>query len=147
MILTCESARPEDLDTLFQLNRQLIDTYEDVTAIDYNRVLTWVRKNLEKNLPHFTRIFSDGSLAGYYCLMSSGEKIELDSLFVLPEFQNRGIGTHILKKCQKETPSILFLYVFQKNTRALALYKRLGFQIVKETGTSRYIMEYQKQGC
>ena len=110
-------------------------------AIDYPRVLAWVRQNRERNLPYFVRVLADGALAGYYCLRPAGERRELDSLFVLPAFQNRGIGTEILEKCQKESPTPIFLYVFHKNTRAAALYEKLGFRIVKEIGTSRYIME------
>lgn len=146
-MLTYKAAQQEDIEPLFLLNKQLIEEYEDLDSIDYDRVLNWVHRNLEQNLSHFTRVFWAGKLAGYYCLLPSGEKTELDSLFVLPEFQGRGIGTAILKKCQQEAEGTLFLYAFRKNVRALALYERLGFQIVKEVGATRFIMEYQNQGC
>lgn len=141
MSLTYAPALPEDVETLFQLNKQLIDTYEDLSTIDYPKVLQWVRRNLQQNLPSFRRVLYDGTLAGFYCLTKEEEKTELDSLFVLPSYQNKGIGTAILQKCQAENAP-LFLYVFKRNTRALTLYKRLGFQITQEVGKTRYIMEY-----
>ena len=146
-MLTLEPTGQEDLELLFQLNKQLIDTYEDIESIDYDRVLTWVRKNLEHSLPRFTRVLYNGQTAAFFCLTPVDGKTELDSLFVLSQFQNQGIGTEILRKCQDEVPTPLFLYVFQKNTGAIRLYEKLGFRITQQVGTSRYIMEYQKQGC
>ena len=140
-------AGPEDLELLFQLNKQLIDTYEDTAAIDYDRVLTWVHKNLEQTLPHFTRVLWNEETAGFYALTPVEDKTELDSLFVLSPFQNRGIGTQILRRCMEMTQTPLFLYVFRRNTDAIRLYERLGFRITKEVGQTRYIMEYAKQGC
>lgn len=145
-MLTFSPALPEDAEVLFQLNKQLIDAYEDTRAIDYGKVLAWVKGNIERNLSFFNRVFWDGTLAGYYSLSPSEEKSELDSLFVLPEFQNRGIGTAILQKC-REDASPLFLYVFRKNTGAIRLYERMGFRITKEVGTTRYIMEHKNQDC
>lgn len=145
-MLTFSPALPEDAEILFRLNQELIDAYEDISSIDYPKVLAWVRRNIEEHLPSFTRVYWDGKLAGFYSLSPSGGKWELDSLFVLPPFQNRGIGTAVLQKCQGEM-SPLFLYVFRKNTHAIRLYKKLGFRITKEVGRTRYIMEYENQGC
>lgn len=134
------SAEQRDLPLLFALNKQLIDKYEDVSAIDYDRVLMWIHKNLESHLKDFRRILYQGQLAGFYCL-SDGE---LDSLFVLPEFRGNGIGTRVLRSCQEHSP-YLFLYVFKENDRAIALYRRMGFHITKETGKTRYVMEWKNQ--
>lgn len=146
MTLRFVPAVPADLETLYELNRQLIDAYEDLRPIDYPTVLTWVHRNLEQNLPYFVRVLADGVLVGYYCLRPERESMELDSLFVLPPYQNRGIGTQILKKCLEESDVPVFLYVFRKNTRAMALYKKLGFRIVKEVGKTRCIMEHDPNG-
>lgn len=144
---TFEPARQEDILPLFQLNRELIDKYEDCAAIDYDRVLSWVRNNIAAQLPHFRRVLADGELAGYFCLCPGDDAWELDSLFVFPEFQNRGIGTKIIRHCQAQSEDPLFLYVFKDNTGALRLYKRLGFEIVREARKTAYVMEFKKQDC
>ena len=142
MKLTYSPAQPSDAELLFTLNKALIDTYEDLCTIDYPKVLGWVRRNLEQNIPHFRRVLLDGETVGFYCLTEEDGKTELDSLFVLPPWQGKGIGTAILQKCQNDAAP-LFLYVFKRNVRAIALYKRLGFQITKEVGKTRYIMEFK----
>ena len=142
MTLRFVPAVPADLETLYELNRQLIDAYEDLRPIDYPTVLTWVHRNLEQNLPHFVRVLADGVLVGYYCLRPERESMELDSLFVLPPYQNREISTQILKQCLEESDVAVLLCVFRKNTRAAALYQRMGFRVIKEVGATRWIMEH-----
>ena len=145
MTLTQEKAKEEDLILLFQLNKDLIDRYEDTAAIDYERVLSWLKQNLKDSLPRFRRILADGELAGYYCLIPSEPQWELDSLFVFPPFQSKGIGSHILTQCIQEASGNLFFYVFRANHKAIALYQRMGFSVCKEVGKTRYIMEYHKK--
>jgi len=134
------SAEQRDLPLLFQLNKQLIDDYEDTSSIDYDRVLAWVQKNLEAMRPHFRRILWNGIPAGFFCLHQG----ELDSLFVFPELQGKGIGSEVIRYCQTQSPSVR-LYVFRKNIRAIAFYARMGFRITEEVGTTRYIMEWKNQ--
>ena len=134
------SAEQRDLPLLFQLNKQLIDQYEDVSAIDYEKVLGWVKHNLETILPHFRKVLYNGVPAGFFCLYDG----ELDSLFIFPEFRGKGIGSKVIRYCQSQSPA-LFLYVFRKNTRAIRLYKRMGFYIAKEVGATRYIMKWKNQ--
>ena len=139
-MITYISAEQRDLPLLFALNKQLIDSYEDVSAIDYEKVLAWVQKNLEQMLPHFRKILWNGVPVGFFCLHNG----ELDSLFVFPDFQGMGIGTQVIQVCQSQSSS-LFLYVFRKNQQAIALYTRMGFHVTKEVGTTRYIMEWKNQ--
>ena len=139
-MIAFSSAEQRDLPLLFAMNKTLIDEYEDISAIDYDRVLAWVKKNLEKNLPHFRRIEVNAVTAGFFCLNGG----ELDSLFILPEFRGNGIGSEVIRYCQQTSPA-LFLYVFKRNLRATELYRRLGFTITKDVGRTRCIMEWKNQ--
>ena len=140
MELTFQPAQKEDIDVLFRFNRDLIDRYEDVQDIPYEGVLSWVRRKIEENIHSYTRIYADGHHAGFYRLIPNGEEMELDDLYIFLEFQNRGIGTRILEKCCRESNCPVMLYVFRRNTGALALYRRMGFEIREKIHNSRYIM-------
>ncbi len=141
MQLTYSPATEADIETLFALNKTLIDRYEDVASIDYEKVLGWVRRKICANICQYVRVTADGQCAGYYRFCPAEGKMELDDLYVLPPFQNRGIGTAILQKCIAQTDKPVFLYVFAKNLRAIALYERLGFRIIQTVHSTRYIME------
>ena len=59
----------------------------------------------------------------------------LDHLYILPEFQGKGIGSTLLNKA-KETHSELQLWVFQKNEEARKFYESKGFVLVEKTDGS-----------
>jgi GNAT superfamily N-acetyltransferase len=57
----------------------------------------------------------------------------LEHLNVHPDHQNRGIGTRLIEWAQGISPAGLDLWVFQRNTRARALYARHGWRLVALT--------------
>ena len=140
MELSFQTARQEDAEVLFRFSRDLIDQYEDIQAIPYEGVLTWVRQKIEENIPSYTRIYADGRHAGFYRFIPNGDQMELDDLYIFPEFQNQGIGTRILTKCCRDSDRPVMLYVFSRNTGAWKLYRRMGFEIRETVKNTRYIM-------
>lgn len=136
-----EPATVDDAALIFALNQSLIEQYEDLGRVDYPRVLDWVRRNVAAHVGEYSRMLADGSIAGYFRFHPVGEKMEIDDLHVLPAYRSQGIGTAVIRKCIAETGSPVILYVFIRNTRAVALYERLGFQITQTVWDSRYLME------
>ena len=140
MELSFQSATSQDMDLIFQLNRELIDRYENVQDIPYDDVLAWVRRKIQKHIDSYTRIYAGGVHAGFYRFIAHEENMELDDLYIFPEFQGRGIGSRVIEKCCKETNRPVMLYVFSRNILAWKLYQRLGFEIREKIQDSRYIM-------
>ena len=138
MNLTYAPAAPTDAEAIFDLCRALIDQYEDIASIDYDRVLAWVRRKIEENISEYRRILADGAHAGYFRLCPAEDGWELDDLYVFPEFRSRGIGTAVIRHCCEQ--GSVMLYVFRKNTGALSLYRRLGFREVGTAGETRLIL-------
>ena len=144
MELQFAHAQECDIEKIYAANKELIDTYEDIENIDYEKVLQWVLKKIETNIDEYIAVFLDGKKVGYYHFYPSEGKMELDDLYIFPEFQSKGIGSTIIQRCIEESDSTIFLYVFAKNVRAIALYEKLGFTIVKNIRNTRYIMEREK---
>lgn len=74
-------------------------------------------------------------------------KNEIVTIDVHPKFQNKGLGTNLLKyaifKIKKKGYENVSLEVDKDNTKALKLYKKFGFEIVekyRENYKSRYYM-------
>lgn len=143
MELRFERAGRDDVERIFQLSKQTIDDYENIETIDYEKVLKWVRHKIENNIEEYSCIYCNEEKVGYYRLTQCEEHLfELDDLYIFSAFQNQGIGTEVIRKCCKEVDWPVFLYVFIRNERAVALYKRLGFQIQETVKDSRYIMRF-----
>ncbi|HUL06209.1 MAG TPA: GNAT family N-acetyltransferase [Candidatus Acidoferrum sp.] len=61
----------------------------------------------------------------------------LNTIAVLPNYRSHGVGTKLLSfahsRAQAAGLSALSLIVFEQNTRAVALYERVGFSVVKRS--------------
>ena len=125
--LTYIAAEPKDIPIIYALAKDLIDRYEDVSAIPYENVLNWTLDKITENIAMYKCIVADGIKVGYFHLDSYGVEAELDDLYILPNYRGRGIGTTVIKYCMQLAKKPIFLYVFCKNTGAIRLYERMGF--------------------
>lgn len=135
---TC--CQENDIDTIFLFSKELIDLYEDKNLIDYEKVLNWVRRKIAGNIASYTRVQMDGKIVAYFHLEDQVEQVELDDLYVLPQFRGRGIGKKVLEKVFDITEKPIFLYVFKGNAGAISLYERMGFQVTEDVSPTRCIM-------
>lgn len=141
MNLSYEKATESDIEAIYEFNKYVIDRYENIQNIEYEKVLNWVHRKIETYIDEYQRILFDGELAGYYRFHQDGDKMELDDLYVFPHYRNQQIGTRVIEKCLSETTMPIYLYVFMKNVKAVSLYERLGFKVVETIKDSRYIMQ------
>lgn len=146
MRYTLSPAQTGDIETVFRLNRELIDKHENVGAIDYQAVLRQVRSGIELNINNYMRIMCAEKNAGFVLVEKHPDRTELDDLFLFPEFQNKGIGTAIIQDVLNSSDKPVFLFVFIGNVGAVRLYKRLGFKIVETVHGTRYRMRYDRSG-
>ena len=77
--LMSRPAGPEDEEAIFQLNRALIDRYESVETIPYEKVLDWVRREIRNHLGEYRALFWQGEKTGYYRFHQQGAEMELKS--------------------------------------------------------------------
>ena len=142
MELTFRKAENEDAERIFQFNKELILQYETLEEINLDYVLSWVQKKISSRIDEYTVICAEGRKAGYYHFFRNEEgKLELDDLYIFPEFRNQGIGSVVIKKCCTSVKEPVMLYVFVQNQGAVSLYKRMGFQVTETIKDSRLIMK------
>lgn len=78
-----------------------------------------------------TQILMAGDVrVGFFSLEERADEVWLDALFILPEHQRRGIGTHLvadaLSKARRVGVPVRCL-VMEFNPGAMAFYKQFGF--------------------
>lgn len=111
--------------------------------------IQWYFNNYYSDI-NFARLFDDTNTTSYvaeikknivgYARMKINEEQKrcyLESLYVLPEFQGKGIGTDLLKIVEqnalKHSFHQIWLGVMEQNIPSLEWYKKLGFQFVEQS--------------
>lgn len=85
-----------------------------------------------------------GEDAGWMTVVRSGDAIELDGIYILPQFQRLGFGTALIRglMLQASLEGKPLRLSTAKINPARALYRRLAFQETKEDRYKVY-MEYR----
>ena len=87
---------------------------------------------------------ADGKIQGFLGIIHE----YIAGIFVDKNHRSAGIGAQLLA-CAKQKYDTLSLNVYQKNSRAVAFYRREGFSVLSEeiaedTGEKEYTMVWQK---
>lgn len=83
MNLEYKQAQSEDIEHLYELNRNLIDRYENMQSIEYDKILKWVRRKIENCITEYTCVYVNDEKAGYYHFSQNENGLfELDDLYI-----------------------------------------------------------------
>ena len=80
----------QGIPAIFAQAKAVIDAYEDVEHIPYDRVMDWTRRKIAGHLTEYRRIYRGEELAGYYRFAPAEGKMELDDLYSLPACRGQG---------------------------------------------------------
>jgi ribosomal-protein-alanine N-acetyltransferase len=138
-----------DLDQVLPIERASFPTPWTRAAFCYE-----IQQN---KVAHCTTIRSRSTVVGYLCFWEIGHEIHITNLAVHPEWRRRGVARRLLARALAEGVSrgvvLAFLEVRPTNTRALALYDSLGFQVIGrrngyyfDTGEDALVMEARLGG-
>jgi len=136
MKITFRRIEPKDFAFLWRLHNVALKNY-------VTKLWGWDEKRQKQlfeqtfNPPRGQVIVVDGIDAGFLDVVDKRTETLLSSIRLLPEFQNRGVGTRIIEsvinKARRENKAVR-LQVLKINP-ARHFYKRLGFEISDETET------------
>lgn len=100
------------------------------------------------NYPHaeISIIEHEGEPVGRLLIIEFDDEVRLGDLMILPEYQNNGICTHIMRRYVElglSTGRMIRLHV-EKVNRAINLYQREKFVVVEDQ-SSHWLMEYRPE--
>lgn len=115
---------------------------DDTFYFQEMQVLNVINEN-KKRLGQLLVYDEDGIVKGFMWVDSQ----QIKKLFVEPVLQSRGIGSKLLEYAVDKLGAT-YLWALEKNTRAIAFYKRHGFQTTEEKmledGTTEYLVKLIK---
>ncbi|NJM07042.1 GNAT family N-acetyltransferase [Candidatus Gracilibacteria bacterium] len=120
---------------------------DDIDLAEYRTGFEeWTRETVLGNIPHCTLsvIEYDGIPIGRLRVLRDGTSITLAGIQLLPDYQNKGIGTTLVEQLKQEANLQhvpLYLSVEKDNPNALRFYGRLGC-IISGEDEKEYNLEY-----
>ena len=136
-------ASKKDILRLIKYKKDSIYMYrKDFAEDERNKIDEYVITSVNEMFKDYYNIIIDDKIIGSILLKDMPQGKLIDEIYIEKEFRNNGIGTDIIRKMLENNRNI-YLWVYKENSKAVLLYKMLGFIIVDETD-SRYYMKYDK---
>ncbi|AAM04351.1 TPA: GNAT family N-acetyltransferase [Methanosarcina acetivorans] len=112
---------------------QILKISEDDLKKVFENTWYWITAYQERNIVGVGRLLSDGALYALIC-----------DIIVMPDHQNRGIGTEILtrlvKKCQESNIRRVWLFAAPEKAR---FYEKHGFFIRPDEAPGMQLREFE----
>lgn len=110
----------------------------------YEMVKETVASSLESEVQIFVAE-DEGKIKGFIGLLDG----YIEGLFVNKEWQKKGIGYQLVEHAKKDYTE-LSLKVYEKNEKAIAFYKRQGFEVIEQdyeeaTNESEFLMKFTRK--
>lgn len=103
----------------------------DNVSFNEMQVLNEIEKLSQPSALDNIYVYDDGIVKAMVKIEDIGEKTKVSEFFVDPFFQREGIGTKILNTVIEKSKEV-FLYVLDKNERAIKFYVKMGFKYTGE---------------
>lgn len=138
-----ENAIFDDLNLLIKYKLSTIFEYaKDLEQEEITNIHNYVNSQISKQLDGYKIIKLDNKIIGCLLVLEHLDGVILNEIFIEEEYRNKGIGTKILRNILSNN-SIVYLWVYKNNIKAIKLYEKFGFNIIENTET-RYFMKYSK---
>ncbi|MFX1251041.1 MAG: GNAT family N-acetyltransferase [Promethearchaeota archaeon] len=141
-MIRLRSAIPEDLEFTYRLKKRTLKEYI-IQTWGWDEEWQW-KYHVENFNPEKMKIITENDTdIGCLLVDEFSNRLDINLIEILPEYQNQGIGTFIIntiiKEGLKENKDIE-LQVLKVNKRALKLYLSLGFVIKSEDETHFHLI-------
>lgn len=139
--VTLRSANKNDEENIYKWEMESIDPSKRTKQ----RVIKLMQQDAKESVNHAKMIMYKGETIGMYDVVpiDGGEWTYIGEIYIVKEHRNKGIGTALLKDTIEKHDRIK-LRVASSNTKAIKLYKSLGFEVVEKEDAKSYIMALDK---
>ncbi len=138
---TLQKATAEDSDFFYQVKKTVLKGYiEDIWGWDEAFQQQFHRDNF--STANCSIVYVDGVATGTVEIKEDEGVIFISSLYLLPAYQRKGIGTAIIAQCKAKAQALnkrVALEVLKVNVQAQKLYTALGFTLTERDETKFYM--------
>lgn len=133
------SIEEKDADIIYEEAKQHVFEYEDISIINIDHVLEWMKRKYRNHQNWFYKIIKNSQVVGYFGIRDTEDGYEIEDIYLFKEYRGQGIGKQLLQYIIDTYPGMLELCVFRKNKRAISLYQTFGFYVYAEKSTRLFM--------
>ena len=137
-----KNGNQEEIKFIYNLKKEVYQEYVEKIYGEWNEEnqKKLFNKFMKENSKNIELIYLKDKLVGFYNgKLKDDKSYEIDNICIMPEYQNRGIGTAVLKEILFENKDKEIILQCFKENQASKLYERMGFKKIEENET-HYIM-------
>ena len=132
----------DDIELLKRHKKESVLTYaKNLTEAEKTQIERYIEEEIPKQIGLSKIIKRDRETIGSFFTRPYENGVLIDELYLEEKWRNKGIGTQLIKSVISKNEGV-YLFVYAKNEKAILLYKRLGFKVVKEQG-EKFLMKYE----
>lgn len=139
-----KNGNSNEIHFIYELKKEVYKNYVEKIYGEWNEEnqQKLFSRFMKENAKNIELIYLKDELVGFYNGKDKdNDTFEIGNICVKPEYQNKGIGTAVLKEILFEHKGQnIKLQVFKINEKAIKLYKKMGFEKEEET-QMHYIMK------
>ena len=137
-----KNGNQEEIKFIYNLKKEVYQKYVEKIYGEWNEEnqKKLFNKFMKENSKNIELIYLKDKLVGFYNgKLKDDKSYEIGNICIIPEYQNRGIGTAVLKEVLFENKDKEIILQCFKENPASKLYERMGFKKIEATKT-HYIM-------
>ena len=152
MDTSIEKATIDDAEEILELQKLAYvseaEINDDFTIPPLHQTMDEIRAEFDRQV--FLKVQLDGRIIGSVRCYLDGGTCHIGKLIVHPDYQNRGIGTRLLRAAEEQFPSAerYVLFTGEKSRRNLHIYQKSGYRVFdRKVVSEKLTMVYlQKPG-
>lgn len=144
-MISSRNAEENDVDLLLDMKLDIILNNELTLKMNKNELEKTVleaEEQIRENIQDYQIILENAKEIGLVCIVDYGEAKLIDTIYIIQEYRNKGIGTYTIKEIIKNNYKPIYLWVDKINEILIKLCKNVGF-IIEEDLENRYYMKYE----
>jgi len=145
MTIKIEDATEQDLDQILRLQKRAFHgqalIYNDFSLSPLTQTMDDLKKEFKQKAIY--KVEQDGRIIASIRCYLKDNILYIEKLIVDPDFQNRGIGTGIMREVETRYSHIVdrfSLFTGDKSASNIRLYKKLGYKEIRWEPTGRDFM-------
>ena len=139
-----KEAEENDVDLILDMKLDIILNNKQTLNMNKNeleKAVLETEEQIRENLYNYKLIVNKLNVIGFVSIVDVSEEILIDSIYIMSNYRNNGIGTYILKEIIRTNFKPINICTSKENNKLINICQNIGFSM--EEQENKLYMKYQ----